>query len=136
MSTATIPFAPLKRTASSRDGRAITGPVRPQASRADSEAWGSMRLTRRGRVALLAGSLGLAFGGFTLVGGPAESTGAAHHAAAEQVVVEPGQTLWDIAQDVAPGEDTRTVIAEIVELNTLSSAGDIRAGQPLYVPEY
>jgi hypothetical protein len=121
MSTATIDFRP---------------PHRARAGSAGSEALGSVRLTRRGRVLLLVASLGLAFGAFTVVSDPAQSTHVTHHAAAEQVVVEPGQTLWDIAQQVAPGEDTRTVIAEIVDLNALASAGDIRAGQPLYVPEY
>jgi hypothetical protein len=102
----------------------------------ESEALGYVRLTRRGRLVLVLATLALAFGAFTLMSDPAASTKAAHHAAAEQVVVEPGQTLWDIAQSVAPGEDTRVVIAEIVDLNSLGSAGDIRAGQPLYVPEY
>ncbi len=93
-----------------------------------------LRLTRRGRLVLLlllvAGALAL----FTMLGGPAESTGTTHHAPTATVVVEPGQTLWDIANDVAPDQDPRVVIDEILDLNALTDAGSIRAGQPLYVP--
>lgn len=94
-----------------------------------------VRLTHRGRLLLLVSLVGLALAVLMLVGTPAaESTGAAHHAPAVTVVVEPGQTLWDIASDVAPHEDPRAVIAKIIDLNALSDAGSIRAGQPLYVP--
>jgi nucleoid-associated protein YgaU len=132
MSTATIHLPQQRRTV--RPTSRGAADRRPTA--VESEALGYVRITRRGRVVLVVATLALAFGGFTLVSGPAESTKAAHHAAAEQVVVEPGQTLWDIAQSIAPTEATRTVIAEIVDLNSLGSEGDIRAGQPLYVPEY
>jgi len=69
-----------------------------------------------------------------LVGSPAESTDATHHPSAVTVVVAPGQTLWDIANEVAPDEDPRIVISEILDLNALTDAGSIRVGQPLYVP--
>lgn len=71
-----------------------------------------------------------------MVGSPAVSTDEPHHASSRQVVVEPGQTLWDIAAEVAPGQDPRGVIADIVDLNALVDAGSIRAGQPLYIPQY
>jgi hypothetical protein len=103
-------------------------------SRSGSEAVGSVRLTRRGRLVVLAASLAMLGGGVTMLGSPAASTHTTYHAAKHRVVVQPGQTLWDIAQQVSPGQDPRTVIAEIVDLNELSSAGAIRAGQPLYVP--
>ena len=94
-----------------------------------------VRLTHRGRLVLLVALVGLVLAVLMLVGTPAaQSTGATHHAPAVTVVVEPGQTLWDIANDVAPHEDPRAVIAEIIDLNALSDAGSIRAGQPLYVP--
>lgn len=108
----------------------------PRVRPARSEALGSVRLTRRGRLVVFAAVLAIAFAVFTLFGSPAVSTGEAHHAVAQQVVVEPGQTLWDIAGDVAPGEDVRTVMAEIVDLNALSSAGDIRAGMTLDIPDF
>ena len=93
-----------------------------------------IRLTRRGRLVLLTAALLLAFVGFTVLSGPAMSTGDAHHAAPQSVVVASGETLWDIAQRIAPGADPRDVIAEIVDLNALSDAGAIRVGQKLFVP--
>jgi LysM repeat protein len=80
------------------------------------------------------GVLTLVLGLFTLFGAPAASTDHVRHVPATTVVVQPGQTLWDIAQSVAPHEDPREVIASIVDLNALSDPGAIRAGQPLYVP--
>ncbi|MGH3448485.1 MAG: LysM peptidoglycan-binding domain-containing protein [Nocardioidaceae bacterium] len=108
---------PVRRVGAARAGRAA--PV---------------RLTRRGRLVLVLGVLALAFAALTLLGDPALSTGQAHHAATETVVVKPGETLWEIAGKVAPQEDPRAVIAEIVDLNSLPDAGSIRVGQPLYVP--
>jgi hypothetical protein len=93
-----------------------------------------VRLTRRGRLVLLILVIAVAFTAFTLLGSPAASTSAVHHAPARTVVVEPGETLWDIASTLEPGQDPRELIAEIVELNSLSDAGSIRVGQPLYVP--
>lgn len=121
MSTATVQFdRPRTRPA------AVPG----------SEALGAVRLTRRGRLVIVLAVLAIAFAVFTTLGSPAVSTDTAHHAAAVQVVVEPGQTLWDIAAEVAPTQDPRDVIAEIVQLNGLASSGDIRAGQPLDIPDF
>lgn len=50
------------------------------------------------------------------------------------VTVEPGQSMWEIARAVAPGTDPRVTITRIVDLNELSSAAAIRAGQRLTVP--
>ena len=92
--------------------------------------FGAAALAGAGSLLLLA-AVAAAFGGFTFLGDPAASTGTEPpRARRAQVVVEPGQRLWEIAQQVAPGEDTRAVIDEIVELNALSSAGEIRAGEP------
>ena len=49
------------------------------------------------------------------------------------VVVQPGQTLWQIASRVAPGTDPRTTVHRIEELNGLTTA-TVSAGQRLYVP--
>jgi len=92
------------------------------------------RLTRRGRLVLVATVLVLAFAAFMVLSAPALSSGEAHHAAPNSVVVAAGETLWDIAQRIAPGQDPRDVIAEIVDLNALSDAGTIRVGQKLFVP--
>jgi nucleoid-associated protein YgaU len=97
---------------------------------------GSVRLTRRGRIVLVLAVLTLALVGFALIGSPAVSTGEAHHAAKHTVVIHGGETLWDLAGRIAPGEDPRVVISDIVDLNNLSDAGSIRVGQKLYVPSY
>jgi hypothetical protein len=50
-----------------------------------------------------------------------------------QVVVRPGQSLWSVAESADPDQDTRAVIQQIVDLNSLS--GDfVFAGQQLWVP--
>ena len=48
-------------------------------------------------------------------------------------VVRSGDTLWDIAEAVAPAEDPRTVVARIVAANGIG-AGDVVPGQALFVP--
>lgn len=49
------------------------------------------------------------------------------------VVVEPGDTLWQIARTHAPQRDPRSVVDQIVALNSLSSAG-VQVGVSLLVP--
>jgi hypothetical protein len=50
-----------------------------------------------------------------------------------QAVVRPGQSLWSVAESADPDADTRLVIQQIVQLNSLN--GDIVfAGQRLWVP--
>ncbi len=96
-----------------------------------------VQLTQRGRLVLLLVALALGLLMLTLLGGRAESMSEAQQPSAMQtVVVEPGQTLWDIATDVAPDRDPRDVIDDIVDLNALSDAGSVVAGQSLYLPIY
>ena len=130
MSTATL-TAPYARPQTTR-----TRPVRRADERAAAQPSGPVRLTRLGRIVVLLAVLAMAFAAFALLGGPAVSTGQTHHAAQHTVVVRGGETLWDIASRIAPGEDPRVVIGDIVDLNNLSDAGSIRVGQELYVPTY
>lgn len=109
---------------------------RPRVRRARPTPQGSVRLTRRGRLVVLLTVLAIALAGFAMLGGPAVSTGHTHHASQHTVVVRGGETLWDIASRIAPGEDPRVVIADIVDLNNLSDSGSIRLGQELFVPAY
>jgi nucleoid-associated protein YgaU len=67
-------------------------------------------------------------------GAPAASTGVVHHPHLETVVVEPGDTLWSIARQLAPGSDPRPLVTEIERLNDLSDAGTVRVGEPLFMP--
>ena len=57
--------------------------------------------------------------------------------AAQEVVrhvVQPGETLWQIAESVAePSQDVRDVVVDLVALNELPDAG-LMAGQVIVVP--
>lgn len=50
-----------------------------------------------------------------------------------QVTVQPGDTLWGLARQTAPGQDPREVVAQLRRLNHLESAG-LQAGQQLLLP--
>ena len=52
----------------------------------------------------------------------------------QAVRVEAGDTLWQLAGEIAPEADLRDVVAEIVEINGLASGADIRPGDVLLVP--
>jgi LysM repeat protein len=51
----------------------------------------------------------------------------------EQATVLPGETLWAVAQRLAPGQDPRPVVDQIRRLNDLTSA-ELQAGQQLLLP--
>ena len=95
-----------------------------------------LRLTRRGRAALttlagipiVAGSLFLA-----LTGEPAVASSEISRVPLQSVTVESGESLWAIAQAIAPAADPRDVIESIVRLNQLSSY-DVVPGQELAIP--
>ncbi|GDX31264.1 hypothetical protein LBMAG15_01980 [Actinomycetes bacterium] len=53
--------------------------------------------------------------------------------AAAVVVVQPGESLWSIAQQVAPGSDPREVVGRIRDLNGMADAV-VTPGQSLVVP--
>ena len=95
-----------------------------------------VRLTRRGRVVVLLALVTLTLVAFSLgrVGSQAApravGSSSAHTAS---TVVRPGESLWAVAERVAPGHDPRAVIDQIADLNNLSSSG-LQAGQLLVVP--
>jgi nucleoid-associated protein YgaU len=110
---------------------AIAGrPTRP----AGPAPAGTLRLTRRGRVVVVALVLLAAFAFLVLRGNPASSSDTAHHAHPATVVVAPGETVWDIARRVEPNADPRDVVAQIEQLNSLTDPGAVEVGQPLFVP--
>jgi ABC-type Co2+ transport system permease subunit len=49
------------------------------------------------------------------------------------VSIAPGESLWQLAAEVAPQADPREVVADILKLNNLSS-GDVQPGQELALP--
>jgi nucleoid-associated protein YgaU len=106
-----------------------------QARSAGAEERETVRLTARGRVVLAlcgAAALSVVLG---IVHLPASHAGDRPTTLPKTatVVVQPGQTLWQIASRVAPGSDPRTTVHRIEELNGLTSAS-VSAGQRLYVP--
>jgi hypothetical protein len=68
-----------------------------------------------------------------LNGGGAVATGTASPAAFTYVEVEDGQSLWSLAETIAPQADPREVIADVVQLNGLPSA-DVQPGERLAIP--
>ncbi|WP_199423764.1 LysM peptidoglycan-binding domain-containing protein [Actinotalea solisilvae] len=110
---------------------------RPRADRAASAgvapSGASLRLTRRGRLVVWALAVAVATGvGLSAQSATADAPGAA--LPVETRVIAPGETLWQIAGEVAaPGADLRDVVAELVELNGLGDAG-LQAGQEILVP--
>jgi LysM repeat protein len=97
-----------------------------------------MRLTVRGRrilavlaalPAVIALSLAVISGGSALA---SRDTGAASGSFAT-LTVAAGDSLWSIAEQVAPGADPRDVVDAIVRLNALDGV-TVSAGQQLSIP--
>ncbi len=151
--------APAPGAATSATGRVVTAqrpdrrPSRPPHRRDRSRR---IVLTARGRRAVRLLALGAASSALAAVlvlawvtvaasvapgasagdgtAGVASGMGASgRHAPAAVVVVEPGDTLWQLAQEHVPGRDPRSVVTEIVALNGLGSAG-VQAGAEVLVP--
>ncbi len=95
-----------------------------------------LRLTRRGRVVITTlAAVPLVIGAFlfALNSGGALATGSSAHTTFEYVTVQSGQSLWGIAEKVAPSADPRDVIADIISLNQLQSAV-VTPGQRIAIP--
>ena len=113
------------------------GRARPVAPDAGDRGATPVRLTRRGRRAVaglvLVGGFGLAtLVGPAVLGGPSEGPGLAL-VGESSVVVQPGDTLWSIASDLAPDEDPRGVVDALQDANDLDGA-ELVPGQVLLVP--
>lgn len=100
-----------------------------------------LRLTRRGRAALLLALVTLLLAAFSLGRAGTEAapragtdgTAVLAQTPHAQTVVQPGETLWAVAKRVAPGHDPRAVVHRIQRLNDLDG-GLVRAGQLLLLP--
>ena len=96
-----------------------------------------IRLTRRGRIVVAALAVVAACGLFVAAASAAQaSSPAAAHAATgsgQRIIVQPGSTLWSIAENADPHADARIVVQEMLRANRLKTA-DITAGQRLWVP--
>ncbi|MFV0374215.1 LysM peptidoglycan-binding domain-containing protein [Microbacterium sp.] len=96
-----------------------------------------LRLTLRGRrvLAALPAVIALAIAVLSGGGALASASSAAGGAdeAFEVVTVMPGDSLWAIAERVAPSADPRDVVDDIVRLNALSGAR-LDPGQSIAIP--
>ena len=95
-----------------------------------------LRLTRRGRVvltSLVAIPLVIAALFLVINGGGAIATSHASSTSFGYVTVEAGQSLWQLAGEIAPTADRRDVVADIVHLNQLEST-NVQPGQKLAIP--
>lgn len=97
-----------------------------------------LRITRRGRIVLASvASLPIVavivavamFGANSAVASGSESSSVSF----DYVTVQAGETLWGLAEEIAPSADPRDVIEDIVSLNQLPSS-EVQPGQRLAVP--
>lgn len=116
----------------------ITTPVLGSTPFAGSARSTRLRLTVRGRrvlaavaalPAIIAIAVAMISGGSALA---SRDAGAAAGSFAT-ITVSAGDSLWSIAEEVAPAEDPRDVVDAIVRLNALDGAA-LQAGQSLAIP--
>jgi hypothetical protein len=110
--------------------------VRPQPIEAPAAT--RLRLTRRGRAVFTAlASLPLVIWAMIAVlgsGGAAADSGAARAATSfEYVTIGQGDSLWALAESLAPQGDPRELVDEIMRLNGLDDAV-VEPGQRLALP--
>ena len=95
-----------------------------------------LRLTKRGRVALAvlaATPLVVVALVVALNSGAAVASRSGAQPAFEYTTVDSGQSLWQLAEEIAPAADPREVILQVMRLNQLTSS-DVFAGQELAIP--
>ena len=95
-----------------------------------------LRLTRRGRVVFASlAAIPLVIAGLVFGLGASDAV-ATQDAAGDSltwVTVEGGQSLWDLAAEIAPADDPREFAAQVVSFNQLASS-EIQPGQELAIP--
>lgn len=117
----------------------ISTPLTASALRPTRAVTGTrLRLTLRGRrvLAFVAALPAVIVLSIAVLGGGAalaSRDAGAGPGAFTTVTVAPGDSLWSIAEEVAPERDPRDVVDAIVRLNALDGAG-VRAGQTLSIP--
>lgn len=109
--------------------------VAPRARHPRSTRSAGVRLTRRGRI-VLGVAVSLPFAALMIINGSGAAdagTQGTVEPATAVVVVQSGESLWQIAQTVAPSADPRSTITAIRELNALGT-DTVVPGQSLVVP--
>ena len=121
--------------------RLVEVPPAPRADRArtlETLTPGHIRLTRRGRLALLCVAVmcmlfGFSIGNLVSFGSSAPSYPTTPSAGSQTIVVQPGQTLWGIATQAAPHADPRATVQRIIDLNHLAGT-NLQVGESLALP--
>ena len=94
---------------------------------------GRITLNRRGRLARTLVVLSLAIVAASVAGGKAGADTTVAPVVAKSfitVTVAPGDTVWSLANQVSEGKNVRSLVAAIIEINSLDSV-DVEAGQKL-----
>ena len=117
-------------------GTTVAGPAMPDFARVPTRT--RLRLTRRGRVVFTALAalplvIGVLLGTLASGGAVAGIDDGSGPAVFDTVVVRTGDTLWGIAESIAPTADPRDVILEIMQLNGLRDPV-VQPGQRLALP--
>jgi hypothetical protein len=95
-----------------------------------------LKITRRGRLVLSALVAAPLVIGAVVVGvnaGGAVANSSTGHTAFDYETIASGETLWHLAESVAPAADPRDVIADIMRLNGLETASVV-PGQRIAIP--
>jgi nucleoid-associated protein YgaU len=119
-----------------KDGQIRTDRARLQARTHATHA-SPVRLTRRGRIVVTALSALIIAVASVALATTAQATRAGGTVSpgkyVTKVAVQPGQSLWALAEAYDPDADTRLVIADIESMNSMT--GDqLQPGETLWVP--
>jgi hypothetical protein len=109
-------------------GRLVAFPTTQVRTRAASQRRAEI-LRRRVTIAVLP----VIFVGFILASGPGGTAVASRSSAPASVVLQPGETIWDLAERYAPDAvDTRAYVDAVLEMNDISGAPG--AGERVRLP--
>lgn len=90
------------------------------------------KFIRQAIVVAIAGASVFGFGNAAFIGG-AVANSESSSVQYDYVTIEAGQTLWDLAEDVAPNQNPQDWMQDLVNLNGLTST-DLQPGQRIALP--
>jgi nucleoid-associated protein YgaU len=139
-----VPLAPPQHQAAPHQAAPHQAAARPAglaAGRSAAPGPAPLRLTRRGWLVVTGMAVLLVAAGSVALAGAAQAIGhsgatarpGTAGAAITRVEVRPGQSLWTLAEAYDPNADTRQVIQEILQLNSMST-DQVQPGQVLWMP--
>ena len=138
-----ITRSPITRSPITRSPITVSSNTAPRTAaprRTEGVATPRLRITRRGRLVLTTLVMGplvtLGVVGGVVAGLSASSavaTSSSVSAEFDYLTINAGESLWQVAERIAPTSDPRDVIAEIVSLNQLPTSS-VEAGQRIAIP--